>query len=122
MQLFLHYFLHFGLPLILAKYFFNDNWKRIYIIFMATMIVDLDHLLANPIFNSERCSINFHPLHSFYAIIIYFLLLFLSKPYNLIGLGLILHMFADFVDCLFIIRTCENCVINNELLKILRLF
>ena len=32
------------------------------------MLVDLDHLLATPIFKENRCSINFHPLHSYVAI------------------------------------------------------
>jgi len=38
---------------------------------VATILVDLDHLLATPIFDPERCSIGFHPLHSIVAIILY---------------------------------------------------
>ncbi len=64
------------------------------------MLIDLDHLLANPIFDSNRCSINFHLLHSYYAIIIYVLLL-LPKKTRLIGLGLCIHIIADFADCSF---------------------
>ena len=30
---------------------------------MLTMMVDLDHLIADPIFDPQRC-IGFHPLHS----------------------------------------------------------
>ncbi|PLB18470.1 MAG: putative transmembrane protein [Flavobacteriaceae bacterium FS1-H7996/R] len=62
------------------------------------MFIDLDHLLANPIFDPNRCSINFHPLHSYYAIGVY-LLLFIPKKTRLIGLGLVIHIFADLVDC-----------------------
>ena len=40
-------------------------------IFIGTMLVDVDHLLANPIFDANRCSINFHPLHTYYAIGVY---------------------------------------------------
>lgn len=61
---FLHYFLHLGLPLLIAWVFFRKNWKQAYLILLATMLVDLDHLLAEPIFQADRCSIGFHPLHS----------------------------------------------------------
>ena len=65
------------------------------------MIVDMDHLLASPIFQADRCSINFHPLHTYWAIGGYVIMLLLRKPWNLIGLGLCMHMLTDFIDCLF---------------------
>ena len=64
------------------------------------MIVDLDHLIANPIYQADRCSINFHPLHSYYAIVTYIIMAFLRRPLNIIGIGLLLHMLTDFCDCL----------------------
>jgi hypothetical protein len=67
---------------------------------LLTMIVDLDHLLANPIYQADRCSINFHPLHSYYAIGVYMIMIFLRRPFNIIGIGLLLHMLTDFCDCL----------------------
>ena len=67
---------------------------------LLTMLVDLDHLLTNPIYQTDRCSINFHPLHSYYAIVIYIIMTFLRKPFNIIGIGLLLHMLTDFLDCL----------------------
>ena len=63
------------------------------------MLVDLDHLLATPVFQADRCSIGFHPLHSYYAIAIYALLLFLKRPFSVIGLGLLMHMATDAIDC-----------------------
>ena len=99
MQFFIHYFLHLGFPLILALVFFRSEWKKVYFILLATMLVDLDHLLADPIFDPNRCSINFHPLHTYYAMIVYVALLFFKKPYNIIGLGLVLHMLTDALDC-----------------------
>ena len=102
MQLFIHYFLHLVFPLIIAYIFFNKNWKNAYLIMLATMLVDLDHLFANPIFQLNRCSINFHPLHSYYAMLIYFILIFFRKPLNIIGVGLLFHMFTDLIDCLII--------------------
>ena len=98
-SLILHYSLHFFLPLIIAILFFKKEWKKVYVIMLLTMIVDLDHLLANPIYQADRCSINFHPLHSYYAIAVYFIMSFFRKPFNIIGIGLILHMIADFTDC-----------------------
>ena len=98
-SLIIHYSLHFLLPLIIAILFFKKEWKKVYVIMMLTMIVDLDHLLADPIYQADRCSINFHPLHSYYAIALYFIMSFFRKPYNVIGIGLVLHMIADFTDC-----------------------
>jgi hypothetical protein len=99
MQMFIHYFLHFGFPLFIAFVFFRKDWKKVYLILIATMLVDLDHLVANPIFEANRCSINFHPLHSYYAMIVYVALLFFRKPFNIIGIGLLFHMLTDFIDC-----------------------
>ena len=101
MQALIHYFLHFGAPLIIAFVFFRNDWKKVYLILLATMLVDLDHLLADPIFMADRCSINFHPLHTYYAMGIYTVMLFLKKPFNIIGLGLLFHMLTDYIDCLF---------------------
>lgn len=62
------------------------------------MLIDLDHLLATPIFDPNRCSINFHPLHSYYAIAAYAGMLFFSRT-RVLGLGLLLHILADSADC-----------------------
>ena len=67
---------------------------------LSTMMVDLDHLLANPIYQEDRCSINFHPLHTYYAIAVYIIMIFFRKPLNIIGIGLLLHMLTDFIDCI----------------------
>lgn len=100
MQSIIHYFLHFGFPFLIAYIFFRKEWKKVYLILLATMLVDADHLLANPIFQSNRCSINFHLLHTYYAMMVYVGLLFLRKPYKIIGIGLLFHMLTDFIDCL----------------------
>ncbi|SDS21264.1 hypothetical protein SAMN05216503_2340 [Polaribacter sp. KT25b] len=94
----IHYFLHFLAPLLISYFFFRDNWKKVYLIFLLSMLVDLDHLLANPIFEKNRCSINFHPLHSYIAIAIYFLGLFFKKT-RILAIALLLHMLTDFIDC-----------------------
>ena len=100
MQTFIHYFLHLGFPFFIAFLFFRKDWKKVYLILLATMLVDLDHLIAHPIFQANRCSINFHFLHTYYAMGVYMLLLFFRKPFNIIGIGLVFHMLTDFIDCL----------------------
>ena len=98
MKDFVHYFLHLGFPLIVAFSFFRKDWKKVYLIFLLTMLVDLDHLLASPIFDPNRCSINFHPLHTYWAIGIYFLMLFFPKT-RIMAIGLLMHMMTDQIDC-----------------------
>ena len=93
-----HYGIHFGLPLIVALLFFKNYWLKAYGIMILGMLIDLDHLIANPIFDPNRCSINFHPLHSYYAIAIYFIML-VPKKTRLIGIGLVIHVIADTADC-----------------------
>jgi len=65
---------------------------------MATMLIDLDHLLATPIYDMGRCSLGFHPLHTFIPISIYALLCVIPKT-RLIGIGLLIHLLLDSLDC-----------------------
>jgi len=95
----IHYGLHFIAPAIIAFFFFRKQWLTVYVLFILTMLVDLDHLLATPIFDPNRCSIGFHPLHSYIAIGIYFVGLFFKKT-RIIAIALLLHMFTDWIDCL----------------------
>ncbi|MEZ4803384.1 MAG: DUF6122 family protein [Gelidibacter sp.] len=95
----IHYGIHLLVPLAIALLFFKSNWKKAYLIMILGMLIDLDHLLANPIFDANRCSVNFHPLHSYYAICIYVLLLAFKRT-RLIGLGLCIHIVADIADCM----------------------
>ena len=65
----------------------------------ATIIVDVDHLLATLIYDPNRCSIGFHPLHEFIPIAAYFGLCFV-KPLRYVGIGLVIHMALDSIDCM----------------------
>jgi hypothetical protein len=120
MQTFIHYFLHLAFPFFIAFLFFRKDWKIVYFILIATMLVDLDHLLANPIFQTNRCSINFHPLHTFYAMIVYVMLLFFRKPFHIIGIGLLFHMLTDFIDCLMMYSSCKNCFSDSPAIELLK--
>jgi hypothetical protein len=94
----IHLLLHFIGPALVAGVFFRRDWKISYLIMIATMLVDLDHLLANPIYDPQRCSIGFHPLHTFWAIAIYLVLCYPKKT-RYIGIGLMIHMVLDSIDC-----------------------
>lgn len=96
-----HYGIHFIVPILIAFWFYRGDFKKVSIILLLGIIIDIDHLWATPLFDANRCSINFHPLHTYFAILIY-LLLFSWKKTRIFGLALLLHILADSVDCLFI--------------------
>jgi len=60
----LHTTFAFQFSIMIRIFFFRNDMKRVYLILISTILVDLDHIFAVPIFNESRCSINFHPLHS----------------------------------------------------------
>lgn len=105
MQPVIHYFLHFIFPVCIAFAINRSAWLKIYLVLLLTMLVDLDHLLATPVFNPCRCSIGFHPLHSYIAIAAYVTLL-IPRQTRIIAIGLLMHMATDGIDCLFIIKNC----------------
>mgnify|MGYP006919652405 CR=1 FL=1 len=116
LALMIHLALHFIVPLLAAVAFYGGRWKSAMLIMIATMIVDADHLLADPIYDPNRCSIGFHPLHTGLAIAIYAALFVLpllvvkkevgfgehstARVVHLIGFGLLIHMALDWIDCL----------------------
>lgn len=118
MQVIVHYLFHLIFPLIIAYFFFRKDWKRVYFIFLLTMLIDLDHLLALPIFDPERCSIGFHPLHSFYAILVYTLLLFFPKT-RIISIGILFHIITDTIDCIWTFTRCSDCYLNSKIYDLL---
>ena len=59
-----------------------------------------DHLLAEPIYAPDRCSIGFHPLHTAPAVAVYAGLL-LPRRTRLFGIGLLLHIVLDAIDCVW---------------------
>jgi len=94
----IHLFLHVIVPGVVARRAYVDRWKNAWFIMVLTMIVDADHLLANPIYDPNRCGIGFHPLHSYPAIIVYLMLTAMPRS-RLVGLGLLIHIMLDGLDC-----------------------
>ncbi len=97
-----HYGIHFLVPIAIGFLFYKENKTSAIIILLAAILIDVDHVLANPIFDPNRCSINFHPLHSYWAIALYSFLLF-SKKSRIFGIALLLHILADATDCYLIV-------------------
>ena len=97
----IHYAFHFIVPVFIARALFKDNWVKACLLMFATMLIDLDHLLATPIFDSNRCSIGYHPLHTIYAALFY-LILFFSPDWRLkaVSIGCLWHLSTDYIDCL----------------------
>jgi hypothetical protein len=106
MQQLLHYFLHLLFPLLIAFLFYRKKYLKVYAILLSTMLVDLDHLLAVPIFEPCRCSIGYHPLHSYVAIIIYSISL-TNPKLRVAAIGLLFHMVTDKIDCLLSVTNCN---------------
>lgn len=113
-QTLVHYSLHLVFPAVLALVFFPAMWQTAYLLMLATMLMDLDHLLAHPIFDPLRCSVGYHPLHSFYALPVYVLLL-LFPATQIVAVGLLFHLFTDTVDCLWNFRHCHECYLNSRM-------
>lgn len=95
----IHLALHFAVPAVVARWGFRDRRLRAWLIMCATMIVDLDHLLADPVFDPNRCSIGFHPLHSWIAILLYAVMAAIPVVRSA-GIGLLIHMGLDALDCI----------------------
>lgn len=119
LQSIVHYFLHFIAIGAIAYWYDQKNWKRNWLILGATMLVDLDHVFATPLFDPDRCGIGFHPLHSEIAILAYLLgvISFKNKILKLISIGLLFHILTDFIDCLWMFQKCGECYSSSEIYK-----
>ena len=95
-----HMVLHFAVPLVAARLCWSEHRVRAWLLMLAAFAIDLDHLLATPIFDPMRCSLGFHPLHGWLAAAAYAVLLLPPKT-RIIGFGLCLHLILDGIDCLW---------------------
>ncbi len=50
----IHFGTHLAVPVLVAAAFYRPRWPQAAVILLATMLVDLDHLLADPIYDPER--------------------------------------------------------------------
>lgn len=94
----LHLLLHVLVPLVCAATFYRTRWLAAFGLMMLGMAIDIDHLLATPIYDAGRCSIGFHPLHTVVPILVYAALVAHPKT-RILGIGLCLHIGLDALDC-----------------------
>jgi hypothetical protein len=97
----LHIALHILAPLAVAVICYRKRWLRAWLIMLAGCLIDVDHLLADPVYDPDRCSVSTHILHRWPAQILYLLLAMLPRT-RLVGLGLVIHVLLDALDCLAI--------------------
>lgn len=96
----LHLLLHLAVPGLVAWLFHRPRFQRAWLLLLLGWLIDLDHLLADPVYAPDRCSIGFHPLHTAPAILVYGALV-IPRPTRLLGIGLLIHIGLDLVDCLW---------------------
>jgi hypothetical protein len=84
---------------VVALLFYGPRWQRAWLILAAALLLDVDHLWATPMFDPNRCSINFHPLHTYWAMGNYAFMLF-STVTRVWAVGFLLHMVLDYAECL----------------------
>ena len=100
----LHLLLHAAVPAFVAWLFYRDRLKsigfrRAWGLLLLGWLIDIDHLLADPIYAPGRCSIGFHPLHTAPAVAVYGVLV-VPRVTRLVGIGLLIHVALDALDCL----------------------
>ena len=120
LQSLVHYSLHFLVIGLIAFLYDQKHWKKYWLILLATMLVDLDHLVARPIFEAGRCRIGFHHLHSELMVAVYLLgsIFLKNRLLKIISIGLLFHMFTDFIDCIWNYASCLDCEMPPVLQKI----
>lgn len=95
-----HYTFHLAAPFVFGKMFYRENWWKAGLIIAGTMAIDLDHLIAEPMFDPGRCSMGFHPLHTRWAGIVYGVLLAVpSWKWRAVSVGCLWHLCTDAIDC-----------------------
>jgi hypothetical protein len=98
-----HWTFHLFAPFLFGRLFWKEHWWKAGLIILGTMLIDLDHLLADPVFDPHRCSIGFHPLHTVWAGIAYGALLFApSWKWRAVAVGCLWHLATDGIDCFLI--------------------
>ena len=97
----LHLVLHVVVPAAVAWFGYPKQRVRAFAWMLAGWLIDVDHLLADPVYAPGRCSLGFHPLHTAPAVLAYVLML-LPRRTRLLAMGLLIHVGLDGLDCLAI--------------------
>ena len=95
----LHLLLHVIVPAIVAFGLGRTEKLKALLIMLSAILLDLDHLFASPIYDPNRCSLDFHSLHHYSIHPLYLAMCFHPKT-RWLGIGLLIHMALDGIDCL----------------------
>ena len=95
----LHLLLHALVPIAVARVVWPAHWRGAAAWMLAGWLIDIDHLLADPVYAPGRCSIGFHPLHTWPAVGVYAALV-VPRRTRWFGTGLLIHIVLDAIDCL----------------------
>ena len=97
----LHYGGHWLVPFALGWLIWHERWWQAGLVIASANLIDLDHLLADPIFDPDRCSIGFHLLHGWEAVLVYILMLGVPRWWvRALGFGALWHLVVDAGDCM----------------------
>lgn len=96
----IHLVLHVAVPWAVAWWCYRAVWQKAFLWLLAGWLIDIDHLLADPIYVPDRCSIGFHPLHTWPAAVGYAALAAWTRT-RWLGLGLCIHLVLDGLDCVW---------------------
>ena len=100
LQIVLHYGGHWVFPFLIARLIWARHWLRAGCVMIAANLIDLDHLLADPMFDPDRCSIGFHPLHEWIAAFVYLAMLAVPRWWvRAFAIGALWHLAVDLGDC-----------------------
>ena len=93
-----HLILHVTVPLAVAWLAYRSQFRKAFLIMLAGIAIDVDHLLVRPILDPERCSVGFHMLHNYWLCGLYVGMAIIRYT-RLVGLGLVIHILLDAIEC-----------------------
>lgn len=89
------------MPFAIGWALWRERWWQAGLVIASANLIDVDHLLADPIFDPNRCSIGFHLLHGWIAAAIYAAMIVVPRWWvRALGTGALLHLVVDYGDCL----------------------
>ena len=101
LQPILHYGGHWLFPFAIGVLIWRERWWQAGLVIASANLIDFDHLLADPIFDRNRCSIGFHLLHGWAAALGFVAILAIPRWWvRAFGVGALWHLAVDYGDCL----------------------
>ncbi|HAE43005.1 MAG TPA: hypothetical protein DCG34_08840 [Clostridiales bacterium] len=87
---------HIGLSLLVA--FFLGLSQRDMYYFVGANIIDIDHLLSDPVYDPTRNSFESHIIHHNWLPVSFVSVLLTLTKYKWFGLGILFHFFLDWIS------------------------